>query len=565
MDPSAEQTDIRHAPERTPRIESFETHPDRYTHWRLEFDGDVARLILDVNEEGGLLPGYELKLNSYDIGVDLELADAIQRLRFEHPEVRAVVVTSGKDRIFCAGANIFMLGTSSHSFKVNFCKFTNETRLYMEDASAHSGQRYIAACNGVASGGGYELALACDEILLVDDRSSAVSLPEVPLLGVLPGTGGLTRVVDKRMVRRDLADHFSSLAEGVRGKRAVDWGLVDATFKLSKFEEQVAARAKQMASTPREGVPAAEQGVEWAPLTVEAGPDGRAYPHVTLDLDHDTRVATLTVKAPEGDQPTDLAGIHAAGISWWPLAAFRQLDDALLHLRFNHREFGTVILKTEGDGEAVLAADALLEAHKADWLVHETRHFIKRVLKRVDVTSRTFFALIEEGSAFYGTLFELALAADRSFMLDEPDEIVTVALSTMSAGAYPMGNGLTRLQTRFLGAPEAVGKALETAGEALTTADAYDLGLITFNPDDIDWEDEIRVAIEERAAMSPDALTGMEANLRFAGPETLETKIFGRLSAWQNWIFQRPNAVGPEGALKSFGQPISARFDWERT
>ncbi|MFN3202337.1 MAG: 2,3-epoxybenzoyl-CoA dihydrolase [Bradymonadia bacterium] len=567
MDATSEITDIRHAPERTPKIDSFETHPDRYAHWSLTIDGDVARLVLDVAEDRGLLPGYELKLNSYDIGVDLELADAVRRLRWEHPEVKAVVVTSGKDRIFCAGANIFMLGTSSHSFKVNFCKFTNETRLYIEDASACSGQRYIAACNGVASGGGYELALACDEILLVDDRSSAVSLPEVPLLGVLPGTGGLTRVVDKRMVRRDLADHFSSLAEGVRGKRAVKWGLIDATYKLSQFEGKVAERARAHADAERDETipPRPEKGLELTPLTVEAGPDGRSYPFVDLKLDHDARVAHITVKAPEQAGPTDLEGIYAAGMSWWPIAAFRQLDDALLHLRFNHREMGTVILRAEGDGAQVLAIDALLDAHKGDWLVHETRHLIKRVLKRIDATSRTFFALIDEGSAFYGTLFELALAADRSFMLDDPDEQVSVQLSALNGGAFPMGNGLSRLQTRFLGEPEAVGRALETAEGPLTTADAFDLGLVTFNPDDIDWEDEVRVAIEERVAMSPDALTGMEANLRFAGPETLETKIFGRLSAWQNWIFQRPNAVGPDGALKSFGQPTSARFDWERT
>ena len=546
------------------QITTFETHPDRYQHWSLRVDGDIATLAMDVADDENDGKAYELKLNSYDIFVDIELADAVTRLRFEHPEVRAVIVTSGKDRIFCAGANIPMLSSSPHAFKQNFCKFTNETRLGIEDASAHSGQRYLAAVNGTASGGGYELALACDEIVLVDDRSSAVSLPEVPLLGVLPGTGGLTRVVDKRKVRRDLADHFSSLAEGVRGKRAVQWRLVDATFRLSRFEAGVNSHARALADGSP--MPAGAAAMAWTPLKVEVGADGsRRYEHVTLDVDAAGRTATLTVKAPTEAGPTTADAVRAAGMSWWPLAAFRQLDDALLHLRFNHRELGTILLKAEGDGEQVLAVDAVLDGLKDDWFVHEVRGFVRRTLKRLDVTARTFFATAEVGSAFAGTLLELALAADRFFMLDDPDERVWLGASAMNGGAYPMGNGLTRLQTRFLGEPETVGRVLETAGQRLPTQEADELGLVTFAPDDIDWDDEVRLAVEERACMSPDALTGMEANLRFAGPETLETKIFGRLSAWQNWIFQRPNAAGDDGALKSFGKPTAARFNWERT
>jgi benzoyl-CoA-dihydrodiol lyase len=546
-------------------ISSFETQPDRYRHWRLNVDGPTATLVMDVEEEEASGDGdYIRKLNSYDIFVDIELSDAVNRLRFEHPEVKVVVVTSGKDRVFCAGANIMMLSTSAHAFKVNFCKYTNETRLGIEDASTHSGQKYIAACNGVASGGGYELALACDEIILVDDRSSAVSLPEVPLLGVLPGTGGLTRVVDKRGVRRDLADHFSSLAEGVRGKRAVDWRLIDATYKLSKFEAGVQSHVDAaLASAPHK--PKAE-GIAWTPLDVEIGEDGsRRYQHVTLDLNDPERRATITIRGPDAAGPTTADAIHAAGMGWWPLRAFRELEDAILHLRFNFREVGTVVFQTRGDGDTLMAIDEVLDAHKDDWFVHEVRHYMKRVLKRVDVTAKTFFALADEGSAFVGSLFELAMAADRFFMLDDPDETVWVGVTAMNAGALLMGNGLTRLQTRFIGEPETVGKVLEERGNRLTTAEAYDLGLVTFNPDDIDWEDEVRVALEERASLSPDALTGLEANIRFAGPETLETKIFGRLSAWQNWIFQRPNAVGKDGALKAFGQPTSAKFNWERT
>ncbi|MEE2786973.1 MAG: 2,3-epoxybenzoyl-CoA dihydrolase [Myxococcota bacterium] len=548
----------------TLKIERFETHPDVYKHWQLEVDGPVARLTMNVQEDDGSGKPYILKLNSYDIFVDLELADAVTRLRFEHPNVKAVVITSAQDRIFCAGANIPMLAASSHGFKVNFCKFTNETRLSIEDASQESDQKYIAACNGVASGGGYELALACDEIILVDDRSSAVSLPEVPLLGVLPGTGGLTRVVDKRKVRRDLADHFSSLAEGVRGKRAVEWRLIDATYKLSKFDEGVQKHVDQVLSTVPDKVNAA--GITWHPLDVEVLDDGsRHYEYVTLDVNADERTATLTMKAPSEEGPTSVASIREAGTDWWPLKAFRQLDDALLHLRLNLLDIGTVMVRTTGNKSNVLAVDDILNRHRDDWFVSEVLHFVKRTLKRMDYTAKTFFALGDEGSAFAGCLFELALASDRFFMLDDPDETVAIALSAANAGMYPMGNGLSRLETRFLGDPGHVGRVLEHQGQSLTTAEAYDLGLVTFNPDDIDWDDEVRVAVEERRAMSPDALTGMEANLRFAGPETLETKIFGRLSAWQNWIFQRPNAVGAEGALKAFGQPTAAKFNWERT
>lgn len=546
------------------RIESFETHPDAYRHWKLDVDGDVARLVMNVVEDDGTGKPYVLKLNSYDIFVDIELADAVNRLRFEHPGVKVVVVTSGQDRIFCAGANIMMLASSPHAFKVNFCKFTNETRLAIEDASATAHQKYIAACNGVASGGGYELALACDEIVLVDDRSSAVSLPEVPLLGVLPGTGGLTRVSDKRKVRRDRADYFSSLAEGVRGQRAVDWDLIDATFKLSKFDEGVRGRVERLRATVADKPGASP--MKWTPLTVETGPGGdRRYHHVEMSLDGDKRLATFTIRAPEAVGPKTAEAVRAAGMDWWPLRAFRELEDALWHLRFNHLDIGTVVLRAVGDAEVVLAVDGVLDALRDDWFVGEVRHYIRRVLKKVDVTSRTFFALVDEGTAFAGTLAELAFAADRVFALDDPEGEVSMALSPMNFGDYPMGNGLTRLQTRFLADPSHVERLRERIGERLPTAEADELGLVTFAPDDIDWDDEVRVALEERASLSPDALTGMEANLRFAGPETMETKIFGRLSAWQNWIFQRPNAVGEHGALKAFGQPTAAIFNWERT
>ncbi len=545
------------------KIEGFGAHPDTYRHWTLNVDGEVATLTMDIEEESAAKQ-YVLKLNSYDIFVDIELADAVNRLRFEHPAVKAVVVTSGKDRIFCAGANINMLSSSTHAFKVNFCKFTNETRLSIEDASRVSGQKYIAACNGVASGGGYELALACDEIILVDDRSSAVSLPEVPLLGVLPGTGGLTRVVDKRGVRRDLADHFSSLAEGVRGKRAVEWRLIDATYKLSKFEAGVQSHVDQILNDTTDAK--SQSGIPWTPLAVDVDDDdSRRYEFVDMQVDHAKRRATIVVSAPESVGPSSTDTIVEAGTGWWPLQVFRELDDCLLHLRLNLLDVGCVVLETRGEAKTLVAIDGLLEQFADHWFVHEVRHYIKRTLKRLDYTAKTIFALAAEESAFVGTLFELAMAADRFFMLDDPNEKVAIELTPMNGGAYPMGNGLSRLQTRFLGEPDSTGRALETIGGPLTTFDAYDLGLVTFNPDDIDWDDEIRVALEERSSMSPDALTGMEANLRFAGPETLETKIFGRLSAWQNWIFQRPNAVGEHGALKAFGQPTSAQFNWERT
>lgn len=548
-----------HAPTgNAPAVESFQTEPAAWRHWTLSIDADIATLAMDVQEGDGVEKPYLLKLNSYDLQVDIELNDAITRLRWEHPEVRAVVVTSAKDRIFCAGANIPMLAHSNHAFKVNFCRYTNETRLAIEDASETAGQGYLCAVNGTASGGGYELALACEEIVLVDDRSSAVSLPEVPLLGVLPGTGGLTRVVDKRKVRRDLADHFSSLAEGVRGQRAVDWKLVDASYKLSQFPAKVAEHARALADR-KKGRPDASP-VAWKPLAAEVGADGhRKYPQVTLTLGGD-RTAELTVTLPEHAGPATAAEAQAQGTDWWLLATFRALEDALFHLRFNHRTVGTVVLRVQGDAQVALAADAVLGADT--WFCGETRHYLRKVLKRFDTTAKTFIGLAEQGSAFAGPFFELALVSDRFFMLDE--EGVTVAPSRHNAGAFAMGNGLTRLQTRFLD-DAAVAQVLERAGEQLDTQEANDLGLVTFAPDELDWDDEVRVAIEERVSLSPDALTGMEANLRFGGPETLETKIFGRLSAWQNWIFQRPNAVGPDGALKAFGGPTQPKFAWERT
>jgi benzoyl-CoA-dihydrodiol lyase len=541
---------------------SFDTHPQRYKHWKLAFDGPVATLSMDVQEDAGLSPDYKLKLNSYDLGVDIELADAIQRLRFEHPEVHTVVVTSLKERIFCAGANIFMLRGSTHAWKVNFCKFTNETRLAMEDASAHSGIAFLAALNGICAGGGYELALACDEILLVDDSNSAVSLPETPLLGVLPGTGGLTRVVDKRKVRRDLADVFGTLAEGVKGKRAVEWGLVDAVAPASRFKEAVAKRAAELAA--KSDRPATGPGVLLKPLALEASADQLEYSTVSLAIDRVKRVATLVVKAPLQAVESTPDAMLAAGDQFWPLRAFRELDDAILRLRINEPEIGTVVVKADGDPALVLQADEVLLAHQSHWLVREIVHFIKRTLKRVDLSARSFFAVIEPGNAFAGTLFELALAADRSYMLDDPDGRNAIQLSGMNAGPLPMSNGLTRLATRFYGAPQKVAEALAHDGP-FDPQEALDAGLVTFAPDEIDWDDEVRLAVESRAALSPDALTGMEANLRFVGPETLETKIFGRLSAWQNWIFQRPNAVGPKGALTSYGSADRAEFDFGRT
>jgi benzoyl-CoA-dihydrodiol lyase len=541
---------------------NFETSPEQYKHWRLQIDGPVATLSMDVQEDVTLADGYKLKLNSYDLGVDIELADAVQRLRFEHPEVRVVAVTSLKPRIFCAGANIYMLGTSSHAFKVNFCKFTNETRCAIEDASANSGQRYVAALNGTASGGGYELAIACDEIYLVEDGSSAISLPEVPLLGVLPGTGGLTRLVDKRKVRRDRADVFSTLAEGLKGKRAKEWGLIDDYFPTSKFQEQVAARLRRI--TEADGAKNAARGIKLNPLAVEATAEGREYKHVSLKLNRKKRYADLTVRGPQGDMPATIEEIEKLGDAYWPLQAFRELDDALLHLRMNELETGLVCLRTTGSIERVLAVDEMLAAHQDNWLVREITFFMARVLRRLDLTAKSFFALIEPGSCFAGSLLELALSADRTYMLKDPAEPVEIAASVLNRGALPMSNGLIRLQSRFLAEPEQVSEVFEHAGTFDTEA-AEAAGLVTFAPDDLDWEDEIRVAIEERTSLSPDALTGMEASLRFAGPETLDTKIYGRLTAWQNWIFQRPNAVGPQGALTNYGKPTQAQFDYKRT
>src|SRR5262245_5562876 len=541
---------------------TFETHPDRYNHWKLTFDGPVATLSMDVREDAGLSPDYKLKLNSYDLGVDIELADAIQRIRFEHPEVHAVVVTSLKERIFCAGANIMMLRGSSHGWKVNFCKFTNETRLAIEDASDHSGIKFLAALNGICAGGGYELALACDEIYLVDDGNSAVSLPEAPLLGVLPGTGGLTRVVDKRRVRRDLADFFSTLVEGIKGKRAVEWKLVDKVFPTSQFKDGVAKRARELAAMSDR--PASGPGLTLNALNPTVTENEITYSAVSLTLHRDKRTAELTIQAPSGPQPSTPEEIGAAGDQFWPLRAFRELDDALLRLRVNEPEIGTLVVRTEGDRDAVIAIDKTLVAHQNHWLVREIVHFMKRTLKRVDLTARTFFAFIEPGSAFAGSLFELALAADRSYMFHDDNEENVIALSPMNFGPLTMSNGLTRLQTRFLDDPEKV-EALLAGGEPFNAADADEAGLVTFAPDEIDWDDEIRLAVEARAAFSPDAMTGLEANLRFAGPETMETKIFGRLTAWQNWIFQRPNAVGEKGALKVYGQQGRPEFDWKRT
>ncbi len=541
---------------------AFEAHPSRYKHWKLAFDGPIATLSMDVQEDAGLSPDYRLKLNSYDLGVDIELADAVQRIRFEHPEVHAVVITSLKERMFCAGANIMMLRESSHGWKVNFCKFTNETRLAIEDASKHSGISFLAAVNGICAGGGYELALACDEIILVDDGSSAVSLPEVPLLGVLPGTGGLTRLVDKRGVRRDRADVFGTLVEGVKGKRAVTWRLVDLVVATSQFNDVVRGRARALASASTR--PASGPGITLNVLNPTVSAAGSTYSAVSVRFDRDKRTAELTVHAPTGPQPATPDDIVKAGDQFWPLRAFRELDDALLRLRMNEPDIGTVVIKTEGDPQAVLEIDKTLGDHREHWLVREIILLMKRTLKRLDVTSRTFFSLIEPGSAFAGSLFELSLAADRSYMLDDPEKANLVWLSAMNGGLLPMGNGLTRLQTRFLGDPDAL-HALARREGGYAPRDAEEAGLVSFAPDEIDWTDEVRLAIEARAALSPDALTGLEANLRFAGPETLETKIFGRLSAWQNWIFQRPNAVGDKGALQVYGQQGRPEFDWKRT
>jgi len=540
---------------------SFETHPDRYKHWKLEIQKDRARLLLAVQADQPLRPEYQLKLNSYDLGVDIELADAVQRLRFEHPEVQVVVISSALDRVFCAGANIFMLASSSHPFKVNFCKFTNETRLAIEDASALSGQKYLAACNGTTAGGGYELALACDRILLLDDGNSAVSLPEVPLLGVLPGTGGLTRVVDKRKVRRDRADVFCTVSEGIKGKRAVEWGLVDGLYPRSQFEQGIAEHAAALAAQAASGK---GPGIQLDALEPQVSNDAIAYRHVELRLNQDQRTAELIVSAPPDDVPLTPEAIQAAGAAWWPLRAFRELDDALLKLRFHYQTIGLVLLKTRGAPESVLKLDQALEQHKRHWLVNEVRLLMARTLRRLDLTAKSLFAVIDAGSCCAGSLLELALAADRSYMLDDPEHPVTVALSPMNGGALPMSHGLTRLQTRFLNQPEKVEELLASK-EPLEAEAAEQAGLVTIAADEIDFEGELRLAIEERCSLSPDALTGMEASLRFAGPESLESKVFGRLTAWQNWIFQRPNAVGEKGALTNYGKPEAPSFDWKRT
>ncbi len=541
---------------------SFQTHPSQYRHWRLAFEGDLARLTMAVDPDGGLRPGYELKLNSYDLGVDIELADALQRIRFEHPETRCVVIDGALDKVFCAGANISMLRGSSHPWKVNFCKFTNETRLYLEDMAEVSGIKSLAACNGATAGGGYELALACDEILLVDDSNSSVSLPEVPLLAVLPGTGGLTRLVDKRLVRRDRADVFSTLVEGVKGKKAVEWGLVDDIAPLSRFEQKRDEMARALADSAPEK--SGRAGVELAPLACEADGASFRWQYVTLQLDRDARTAELALRLPADAGTADPAEIQAQGSAWWLFQAFREFDEALLELRVNEPGINVVSLRVLGDVATALAADAILAANEDHWFVAEVRHYLKRVLKRLDMTAKTFFALADGGTAFAGSFLEMALSADRIYVLDDEDTPVELGVSVLNGGAFPMGNGLTRLETRFLGEPEMPERVLERLG-AVPAADAEELGLCTAALDEIDWEDEIRVYVEERASYSPDALTGMEANLRYAGPETLETKIFGRLTAWQNWIFQRPNAVGESGALQCYGTPARPEFDYNRT
>jgi benzoyl-CoA-dihydrodiol lyase len=541
----------------TPAHFDFETHPSRYRHMKLVVDGPIARIQLNVNEDAGLAPGYVLKLNSYDLGVDIELNDAVQRLRFSHPGVSVVVVESLQPGIFSAGANIFMLGRSTHAFKVNFCKYTNETRLYLEDATKESGQTYVCAVSGIASGGGYELALACDKIYLIDDRRSAVALPEVPYLAVLPGTGGLTRVVDKRKVRKDRADIFCTLAEGIKGKRAKDWNLVDDVFPSSRFADEVTARAKALVA-PR----GQEKGVELEALQPEVSATEIRYRYVRLALDEKARTARLTLEGPKELPPLPKHDSGAPPAFWYPLRAFRELDDALLRLRFNHPLVNVVLLETRGDVARVLELDAQLWAARDQWLVREVLGFQKRVLKRLDLTAKSFFAMVDKGSCFAGTLAELLLAADRVYMLD--DESVQVALSEQNGGIFPMSNGLSRLDTRWLAEPERA-RTIAASRQKLGATEAEAAGIATLAVEPLDWDDETRMAIEERAALSPDALTGMEASLRFAGPETLETKIFGRLSAWQNWIFQRPNAVGERGALKLYGSPTQPEFDWNRT
>ena len=548
----------------TPRVD-YQTHPSAYRHWKLKFEGPVATLAADFDENGGLMPGYKLKLNSYDLGVDIELNDAINRIRFEHPEVRTVVVTSLKDKVFCSGANIFMLGLSSHAWKVNFCKFTNETRNGLEDSSTYSGLKFLAAVNGACAGGGYELALACDEILLVDDRSSAVSLPEVPLLGVLPGTGGLTRVTDKRHVRHDLADIFCTTSEGVRGQKAKDWRLVDDIAKSAQFPAKVQERALELAK--QSDRPAGAKGVTLPPLQRAVEPDALRYTHVTVEIDRSRRTATFTVKAPTQPVESSVAAIEAAGAAWYPLVLARELDDAILSMRTNELDIGLWLIKTQGDAAAVQAMDAVLLAHKDHWFVRETVGLLRRTFSRLDVSSRSLFALIEPGSCFVGTFLELALACDRSYMLalpDDADKAPKIGVDELNFGSYPMATGQSRLQRRFYGEQAALDAVRAKAGQALDADAAFAVGLVTSNPDDIDWADETRIAIEERVAMSPDALTGMEANLRFNGPENMFTRVFGRLTAWQNWIFQRPNAVGEKGALKVYGKGDKAAFDWNR-
>lgn len=544
-------------------VESFETHPDRYRHWNLRVNGDVATLGLNIPEDGGLRAGdYELKMNSYDLSVDIELQDAIDRIRYEHPSVRAVLITSDQPRIFCAGANIKMLASSTHGFKVNFCRYTNETRCHIEDATATAGQHYIAALNGTASGGGYELALACETIALIDDGSSAVSLPEVPLLGVLPGTGGLTRLVDKRKIRRDVADVFCTKAEGFRARDSKKFRLVDVTFPRSKWDAGIAKLAAEKAA---ENPARATVGIEWSPLHVTVGEDeSRTYSAVSLTLDDAKRVATVTINAPDTPAPVSAEALRKEGSQTWSMRAFRELEDALFHLRFNYPTVGVILLKTQGDMGAVLAHDSALASFGEDWLASEVVAYQSRVLRRLDNTAKTLFAIIDEGSCFGGTLFELTIAADRSYMLEDEDETVTIRVTDANGGRFPMSTGLSRLAVRFVGEP---GRAEEViaADNALTGPDAFDEGLVTLAPDDIDWEDEVRIAIEERVSLSPDALTGMEQNLRFVGAETCDTKIFGRLSAWQNWIFQRPNAVGDEGALTLYGHPERPSFNFDRT
>jgi len=549
----------------TPTTVDYQTHPSQYHHWKLTFNGPVATLAADFDENAGLRPGYKLKLNSYDLGVDIELNDAINRIRFEHPEVRTVVVTSLKDKVFCSGANIFMLGVSSHAWKVNFCKFTNETRNGLEDSSRFSGLKFLAAVNGACAGGGYELALSCDEIILIDDRSSAVSLPEVPLLGVLPGTGGLTRVTDKRKVRHDLADIFCTTNEGVRGQKAKDWRLVDDIAKPAVFAAKVQERALQLAE--KSDRPANGKGVTLTPLNRSIEADRVVYTNVTVDIDRAKRTATFTVKSPTGAQPTDIAGIEAAGANWYPLQMARELEDAILHMRTNELDIGTWLIKTSGDAAAVLAMDVTLAAHQGHWLVRETIGLLRRTFSRIDVSSRSLFALIEEGSCFAGTFLEMALACDRIYHLalpDSPEKAPAITVGELNFGTYPMATDESRLQRRFYGEQPALDAVRAVVGKPLDADEAFKLGLNTSNPDDIDWADEVRIAIEERVAMSPDALTGMEANLRFNGKENMVTRVFGRLTAWQNWIFQRPNAVGDKGALKVYGKGDKAAFDWNR-